>query len=100
MTFEFLRPAAIEFEEAFDWYAARSAKASEGFRNAVAAAVLRISVNPTSAGHLVGKRTRKLQLTPYSYGLIYFIHGGVIYIVAIAHSRRRPNYWKSRIKRA
>ena len=99
MNFEFLRPAAQEFEDAIDWYKTRSDRAAEGFRNAVAAAILRIASQPTAAGYLVGKRTRKIQLKPYSYGLIYFWQNDVIYVVAIAHQRRRPDYWKRRISK-
>ena len=100
MTFEFLHPAAREFEEAFDWYAQRSERAAEGFRVAVDEAIQRALENPTSAGFLIGKRSRKILLDPYRYGLIYFTHEGSLYIVAIAPNRKPPNYWKRRIKKA
>ena len=100
MTFEFLHPASREFEEAFDWYAQRSARAAEGFRATVHEAINRAMENPTSAGFLVGKRSRKILLEPYRYGLIYFVHGDFLYIVAIAPNRKRPRYWTRRIKNA
>ncbi len=98
MRFEFLLPASREFEEAFDWYEARSARAAEGFRAAVQAAILRAIENPTAAGFLIGKRSRKILLDPYRYGLIYFTHRDVLYIVAIAPNRKPPRYWTRRIK--
>jgi plasmid stabilization system protein ParE len=49
MTFEFLHPASREFEEAFDWYAQRSARAAEGFRATVHEAINRAMEHPTSA---------------------------------------------------
>ena len=97
MRFEFLIPAADEFKEAIDWYRQRSVRASDGFLNRVTQAVLTAIARPTSAGFLVGKRVRKIRLMPYSYGLLYFVHGEVLYIVAIAHNRRRPRYWQSRL---
>ena len=100
MTFEFLHPAAREFEEAFDWYGQRSASAAEGFRAAVNAAIERALENPTAAGFLIGKRARKILLRPYRYGLIYFCHGDFLYIVAVAPNRKPPNYWKRRIRNA
>jgi plasmid stabilization system protein ParE len=47
MNFEFLHPAAREFQEAFDWYEQRSARAAEGFREAVRDAIQRALKNPT-----------------------------------------------------
>ena len=100
MTFEFLGPASKEFEEAFDWYAKRSLKAAEGFRQAIALAIADGMQNPTSAGVMMGKRSRKIPLTPYRYGLVYFVHRDFFYIVAIAPNRRPPGYWKRRIRAA
>jgi plasmid stabilization system protein ParE len=100
MTYEFLIPAAREFEEAYDWYLDRSRQAAEGFRSTVREAIANAMANPTSAGFLVGRRSRKIKLEPYRYGLIYFVYGEVVYIVAIAPNRKPPNYWKRRIKRA
>ena len=100
MTYEFLHPAVREFEEAYDWYVERSVRAAEGFRNAVRGAIANAIANPTSAGFLVGKRSRKIKLEPYRYGLIYFVYGEVVYVVAIASNRRPPHYWKRRMKNA
>ena len=100
MTVEFLQPAEREFEEAFHWYSQRSLRASEGFRAAVHSAIQRAVKNPTSAGVLIGKRSRKVALDPYRYGLIYFLHRDFLYIIAIAPNRKPPLYWKHRIKNA
>ena len=97
MTVEFLVPAQDEFEAAFDWYQARSISASEGFRSRVTAAIESALTRPTSAGFLVGRRVRKILLEPYNYGLFYFFHDRVLYVVAVGHNRRRPGYWRRRI---
>lgn len=97
MNFEFLLPAADEFKEAIDWYALRSPRAREGFRTAVQNAISKAMARPTSAGFLVGKRVRKIRLTPYSYGLLYFVHQETLYVVAVAHNHRRPRYWQDRL---
>lgn len=97
MTFEFLAPAAHEFREAVDWYLARSPTAGDGFRAAVNNPAQRAMERPTTDGFLVGKRVRKILLTPYDYGLLYFAHDRVIYIVAVARNKRRPFYWAKRL---
>jgi toxin ParE1/3/4 len=97
MTFEFLVPAQDEFEAAFDWYQDRSARAAEGFRSRIAQAIDAALVRPSSAGFLVGRRVRKILLKPYGYGLFYFVHERVLYVIAVAHNRRRPNYWRRRV---
>lgn len=97
MTFVFLEPAAVEFEQAFDWYQIRSEKAAEGFRSRVMVAVHEAMNRPSSAGFLVGQRVRKVMLKPYSYSLLYFTHGRILYVVAVAHSKRRPGYWQRRL---
>ena len=97
MTFEFLTPAAVEYLAAYDWYDERSARAAERFHEVVNAAVQRAMERPTSAGFLIGKRVRKIVLKPFDYGLLYFAHNHVIYVVAVAHNKRRPDYWRDRL---
>ncbi|MEM0966090.1 MAG: type II toxin-antitoxin system RelE/ParE family toxin [Verrucomicrobiota bacterium] len=36
-------------------------------------------------------------LTPrFPYGIIFRVEGAIIYVVAVAHLKRRPYYWKNR----
>ena len=35
-------------------------------------------------------------LATFPYYLIYSVSGEVVYVVAVAHERRRPGYWKHR----
>jgi toxin ParE1/3/4 len=97
MTVEFLAPAATEYRDAFDWYDQRSTRAADGFRETVFAAIQRAIARPTSAGFLVGTRVRTVSLKPYDYGLLYFVQDQHLYVVAIAHNKRRPNYWSKRL---
>lgn len=98
MTLEFLDPAADEFEDAFDWYQSHSMRAAEGFRSRVTTAIRDAMERPTSAGFLVGRRVRKIMLKPYDYGLLYFTHESVLYVVAVSHNKRRPLYWQRRLE--
>jgi len=39
---------------------------------------------------------RRYLLKRFPYGLIYRIKAETIYIIAVAHVRRKPGYWKER----
>ncbi|HKO02845.1 MAG TPA: type II toxin-antitoxin system RelE/ParE family toxin [Thermoanaerobaculia bacterium] len=49
-----------------------------------------------------GKRTlggaRRLSLDGFPYDVVYVLRPDEIYIIAIAHHRRDPNYWLPRIR--
>jgi ParE toxin of type II toxin-antitoxin system, parDE len=40
---------------------------------------------------------RRLNLRGFSYHLIYRVEGNMLVIYAIAHHKRSPNYWLSRL---
>ena len=41
---------------------------------------------------------RRFPLHPFSYDLIYVPVEGDIFLVAFAHHKRRPGYWRKRIR--
>jgi len=43
------------------------------------------------------ERTRKAVLKKIPYNLIYLKYHGMIYIIAVAHQHREPEYWIDRI---
>ncbi len=40
--------------------------------------------------------TRRLALRRFPYSIIYRLRGEAIHVIAFAHQRRRPGYWRSR----
>ena len=87
--------AQHEAEAAYQWYAARSAQAAEGFALELEQAIFSISENPTAwPTHL--RETRRYLLRRYPFAVIYRKKPTVLEVVAIAHARRRPGYWRSR----
>ena len=40
--------------------------------------------------------TRRFPLRRFPYSLIYRIEGGDLRVIALAHQRRRPDYWSGR----
>lgn len=88
--------AEAEYWEALAWYQARSDRAASGFEDAVARAIERIGEAPESFPTCDEEGFRFILLNRYPYSLIYRLIGGVVQVVAIAHSRRRPGYWSNR----
>jgi plasmid stabilization system protein ParE len=90
--------AAAEYDAAFDWYLARSPDAALKFDAEFDRALAEIAQAPQ---RWVGGRpqgTRRCLLRKFPFLLIYRERsGGEIQIVAVAHTSRKPGYWKERI---
>lgn len=87
--------ALAEFEEAADWYSKISVELSEDIARKFAEALTDILSNPQQNPELKGQ-FRKLNLERFPYKLVYKIFPDEIIVVAFAHHKRRPNYWKKR----
>jgi hypothetical protein len=46
----------------------------------------------------LGGETRRCLLRRFPYGLIYALDQDDILILAVAHTRREPGYWRDRLK--
>lgn len=92
----FHRLAAYEAHEAEAWYATRSDEAASRFRTAVSTAIARIADDVDT--HRIGMtRFRYVRLHRFPYRLIYFLESpSAARVVAVAHDRRRPGYWRRR----
>ena len=44
------------------------------------------------------QRTVNAPLTRFPYSVVYLIESERIFILAVAHFRRRPNFWTERVK--
>ena len=86
--------ASAELAEAVRWYEQKRTGLGGEFFDAVTYAVELIRTRP-EVGTLAG-RTRSWRLTRFPYRLVYRVREHAVYIVAIAHTSRRPGYWKNR----
>lgn len=89
--------AAIEYDEAFDWYLQRSPDAARKFDAEVDRAFAEIVQSPRhwAAGP---HYTRRFLLRQFPFTVVYRERvWGEIQIIAIAHTSRRPGYWKERL---
>lgn len=96
MTVDFHPAASDEAEAAHGWYAERSPVAAARFREELDAAVTAILSDPDcGAPYLHGTRCYLLRRFPYL--VVYHRPSEArIEVVAVAHGRRRPGYWRAR----
>jgi plasmid stabilization system protein ParE len=93
---EFHRLADKEYDGAFKYYAERSPGAALRFKEAVDAAVRRIELGPDLLPRYSGP-FRWVRVQRFSYILVFRRRGTEeIVIVAVAHTSRRPGYWRRR----
>ena len=94
--FHFHPEARDEFREAARWYRARDARASSEFRVTVSETIREIAAAPRRwAKYLHGTRRFVMQRFPFS--VVYLDDPELVTIVAIAHAKRKPGYWKKRL---
>jgi plasmid stabilization system protein ParE len=89
--------AGAEYDGAFDWYLERSPDAALKFDSEVNRALAEIAQAPQRWA--IGPyQTRRFLLRKFPFVLIYRERaGGNIQVVAVAHTSRKPGYWKERI---
>lgn len=92
----FFHPAAIEEAiSAARWYRERSPLAATRFVAELNQAIDNILEAPQRWPRSA-RGTRKLKLPCFPFLVIYREVEGAVLILAVAHGRRRPAYWKSR----
>jgi len=92
---DFLPGARLDFDESFDWYAARSSVAAHRFSVAVESALSRIAKFPVQFAR-IDDRHRECVVKRFPFRIVFREETIRIVIVAVAHAKRRPGYWKSR----
>jgi toxin ParE1/3/4 len=94
--YRFHPEASRELEATDDWYFARSFDASIDFLFEVDAAIVSITDVPHRwAKYLYG--TRRLVMQRFPFSIVYLNDPDLITIIAIAHAKRKPGYWKGRV---
>jgi plasmid stabilization system protein ParE len=91
-------PAAVEeAEAALDWYAERSPRAAARFVTELERVIEEVAGAPERWAAFDGPARRTL-LHHFPYAVIYRVAGDAIEVLAVAHGRRRPGYWKMRVR--
>lgn len=91
----FLPPAEEEMIEAAAFYEAAAEGLGHDFLNDIQRIIDLLLDHPT-IGRDVGGSLRQALLKRFPHYLIYSFELDSILIIAVAHQRRRPDYWRGR----
>lgn len=88
--------ARRELRKAVDRYEEQAPGLGDEFAAEIQKATQRIALHPESGSpHILG--TRRAQIERFPYSLIYTERNEQLVILAVAHHRRRPDYWLRRV---
>jgi toxin ParE1/3/4 len=88
-----------EVAEAAEFYESRSAGLGLALLGEVERSLEQITTTP-EANRQIGKRVRRKPLWQFPYNLVYAVYPDRIRVVAFAHQKRRPFYWRKRLTEA
>src|SRR6185437_13982393 len=89
--------AEAEVDTAAACYEGKRAGLGSEFRQGLEAALIQISISPQAFALASDKGVRKHRLPRFPYTVYYFEQDRLIGIIAVAHQKRRPGYWASRV---
>ncbi len=95
MRIVFSKYAKLEMEDAISFYELKYFDLGKRFKDEVKRAVLRIAEYPT-AWSVESGDVRKCLLHKFSYKLLYSFEHDHVFVIAVAHQHRKPNYWIER----
>lgn len=91
-------PAArAELIEAAAYYEECRQGLGKTFLSEVERAVTRLSDKPLR-WRKIGGRFRRCLVKQFPYGIIYAVEGKDIFVAAVMHLKRKPGYWRKRIR--
>ena len=93
----FFEEASEEIEQSALWYRDRSEQAHAAFLRELDHAVETVLESPQVWPAHVGG-TQRYVFPTFPFSLIYFVEQNTVNIVAVAHHKRRPGYWRKRLK--
>ena len=95
MTIRFAEEAQREFLDAIDYYEDARAGLGRRFKNEVDRCVLRIANHPERCALRPGDY-RRINLRVFPYYIPFIVREQTLWVLAVAHSSRKPLYWISR----
>jgi toxin ParE1/3/4 len=90
------RDAEAELWEALSYYERQRPGLGREFRSEFEAALQRLRENPQAYAAEDDPGVRYCPLRRFPYSLVYVVLDDRIWVVAVAHHRRRPRYWTGR----
>ena len=94
-----LHPGAREdYLDSLDWYLDRSVRVAQRFQEELASTLDRIAAHPEHAA-ADSEGIRWTKMGPFPHLVYYRLKDEkTIQVLAVAHSRRHPGYWRSRVE--
>lgn len=101
LAFDFHPEAQAEFAADVDWYDDREVGVGGRFATSIRAAVDAAVDDPDAWAKWPGWErepvVRSKGVADFPYRVVYFVEGDLLTIVAVAHAKRRPGYWRGRV---
>jgi plasmid stabilization system protein ParE len=97
MIFRFTPEADAELTEAREWYSHQRQDLDLEFMQCIDDALARVVVNPQSFP-IVYRQLRRVVVRRFPFAVFYEVTVDEIQVVAVFHSRRDPEVWKSRVR--
>lgn len=95
MQISFHPEATAELESSADWYGQRRPMAARNFCVAVDVALANILADPERFVR-IDARHRACSVHKFPFQIVFRHEADRVHIVAVAHSKRRPGYWRDR----
>jgi plasmid stabilization system protein ParE len=97
MLFRFSDLASAELAEAVRWYEHREPGLGDRFLQAVNSTIDLIQSHPDiGVPRASPLPSRQFLVHGFPYRVVYRVRRDDIYVIAVAHTSRRPDYWKER----
>ena len=90
------RPAAEELAAAVGWYEDRRAGLGSEFFDAIVRTLNRIAEVPEAGSPFRDLNARRMLVAGFPYQVVYRIDSDEIRVIAFAHLKRRPGFWRHR----
>ncbi len=94
---EFTPEAERDAHEAFRWYWERDPVTGERFEQLFVEAIVGIAEAPRRDREIEPGVRRRL-MPPFPYAILYQIEPTSVLILVVMHTRRRPGYWRRRMR--
>ncbi len=92
----FDRGALSDLNDAASYYETQTVEAGERLQAKVDRAFQKLRANPQHYPRIGRTAYRKCPVPPFRYLIFFLERPDYIWIAAVAHSSRRPGYWRKR----
>jgi plasmid stabilization system protein ParE len=89
-------PAAEELAAAVAWYEERRAGLGSEFYDAIVRTMNRIAEMPETGSPFSDLKARRMLVAGFPFQVVYRIEPDNIRVIAVAHLKRRPGFWRHR----